>query len=204
MAAGVQAPTIYRLFADKSSLLDAVAAYGFADYFRGKALSRLNPDPVEDLRTGWDLHVDFGLANPAIYKLIYADPHGGQRTPAAAESYKILRLHIRRIALTGRLRLSEDVTAELVHASGCGTVLALLSVPDERRDSKVREIARDSLMTAITLEAEATTGNPLMPSVNTLLAALPEVTSFSDAERALLIEWLNRLTEDAKQRGPFA
>jgi len=202
MAAGVQAPTIYRLFNDKSSLLDAVAEYGFTDYFRDKARRSPNPDPVEDLRTGWDLHVDFGLASPEIYKLIYADPHGGQRTPAAAASYKILRMHIRRIAMTGRLRLSEEVTAELVHASGCGTVLALLSVPEGQRDSKVREIARDSLMTAITLDAAASTGSSLMPSVNTLLAALPDVTTFSDSERALLIEWLGRLTTGADQHVP--
>jgi AcrR family transcriptional regulator len=33
-AAGVQAPTIYRLFGDKSGLLDAVAELGFAAYLR--------------------------------------------------------------------------------------------------------------------------------------------------------------------------
>ena len=35
-AAGVQAPTLYRLFGDKDGLLDAVAAYGFADYLATK------------------------------------------------------------------------------------------------------------------------------------------------------------------------
>ena len=35
-AAGVQAPTIYRLFGDKQGLLDAVASRGFADYLRTK------------------------------------------------------------------------------------------------------------------------------------------------------------------------
>ena len=33
-AAGVQAPTIYRIFGDKQGLLDAVASRGFAEYVR--------------------------------------------------------------------------------------------------------------------------------------------------------------------------
>ena len=36
-AAGVQAPTLYRLFGDKDGLLDAVADHGFADLPRQQA-----------------------------------------------------------------------------------------------------------------------------------------------------------------------
>jgi AcrR family transcriptional regulator len=35
-AAGVQAPTIYRLFGDENGLLDAVAEHGFASYLEDK------------------------------------------------------------------------------------------------------------------------------------------------------------------------
>ena len=52
-AAGVQAPTIYRLFGDKQGLLDAVAAHGFAAYLSSKVAHKPGADPVEDLRTGW-------------------------------------------------------------------------------------------------------------------------------------------------------
>src|SRR5918997_5195209 len=70
-AAGVQAPTIYRQFGDMRGLLDAVAAHGFSEYLRGKRSREQAEDPVEDLRRGWDLPVEFGLANPALYKLMY-------------------------------------------------------------------------------------------------------------------------------------
>ena len=49
-AAGVQAPTLYRLFGDKDGLLDAVAAYGFADYLATKHAMGASDNPVDDLR----------------------------------------------------------------------------------------------------------------------------------------------------------
>src|SRR6266536_1471535 len=70
-AAGVQTPTLYRLFADKDGLLDAVASFGFESYLAEKRAFAPSEDPVDDLRRGWDVHVEFGLANPAIYTLMY-------------------------------------------------------------------------------------------------------------------------------------
>ena len=59
-AAGVQAPTIYRLFGDKGGLLDAVAEYGFAAYLKGKKVRKLSFDPVENLRAGWVFTLTLG------------------------------------------------------------------------------------------------------------------------------------------------
>src|ERR687890_87485 len=66
-AAGVQPPTIYRQFGDMRGLLDEVASYGFSKYLRDKTMRERAEDPVDDLRLGWDLHVGYGLANPAFY-----------------------------------------------------------------------------------------------------------------------------------------
>jgi AcrR family transcriptional regulator len=80
-AAGVQAPTIYRLFGDKQGLLDVVASQGFRRYLADKASREPTDDPVQDLRDGWDAHVEMGLAQPALYRLMYeravraAPPH---------------------------------------------------------------------------------------------------------------------------------
>ena len=70
-AAGVQAPTIYRLFGDMRGLLDEEAAFGFSEYLRSKVAREVVEDPVEELRRGWDLHVGFGLDNPGLYRLMY-------------------------------------------------------------------------------------------------------------------------------------
>ncbi len=195
-AAGVQAPAIYRLFKDMGGLLDAVAEHGFTTYVKEKTVRRSGDDPVEDLRAGWGLHVNFGLSNPAIYKLMYCDPQPGVKSPAAGNSYRILREHIRRIAVAGRLRVSEERAADLVHASGCGTVLTLLSMPEERRDMGMAEIARDAVIAAIT------TGSPVLENPGpaaaavALRAVLPETISLSEGERALLTEWLERLAKE--------
>lgn len=66
-AAGVQAPTIYRLFGDKDGLLDAVAEHQPARYVADKSLSEQSDDPVADLHAAWRRHVDFGLDNPALF-----------------------------------------------------------------------------------------------------------------------------------------
>ncbi|MDQ3104582.1 MAG: FAD-dependent oxidoreductase, partial [Actinomycetota bacterium] len=61
-AAGVQAPTIYRLFGDKDGLIDAVAEHVMAIYVDTKSVAsgQAEGDPVADLRAGWQLHVEFG------------------------------------------------------------------------------------------------------------------------------------------------
>src|SRR5690349_17456271 len=69
-AAGVQAPTIYRLFGDKDGLVDAVAEHVLAEYVGRKAAGEADPDPVADLRAGWRTHVGFALENPELYALL--------------------------------------------------------------------------------------------------------------------------------------
>src|SRR3954467_2649502 len=82
-AAGVQAPTIYRLFGDKDGLIDAVAEHVMATYVAAKAVSTADADgdPVADLRSGWRAHVEFGLANPELYALLNP-PARSQSSPA--------------------------------------------------------------------------------------------------------------------------
>ncbi len=69
-AAGMQAPAIYRLFGDKDGLLEAVAEHVMDGYVAEKSahVAATESDPVEDLRAGWTSHVEFGLANPALFR----------------------------------------------------------------------------------------------------------------------------------------
>lgn len=128
--------------------------YGFARYLKKKKVRKLTRDPVEDLRAGWDLRVEFGLDSPALYSLMYGDPHPGVTSPAGATARQILLEHMRRLALVGLLRVSEEKAADLVHASGCGTVLTLLAMSEDRRGLSISEAAREAVIAAIT------TGSP--------------------------------------------
>ncbi len=192
-AAGIQPPTLYRLFVDKSGLLDAVAEYGFSTYLSTKIVRESGDDPVEDLRVGWDLHIDFGLSHPAVYQLMYCHPRPGIASPAAMRSFEILREHIRRIAIAGRLRVAEAQAAEMLHASGCGTVLTLLAQPENRRDPDLSAASREAVLRAITTDVPITRSHGPVAAAVSLRATLPEVSSLSEAERALLSEWLDRL-----------
>jgi AcrR family transcriptional regulator len=98
LAAGVQAPAIYRLFGDKDGLLDAVAEHVLAGYVAGKALAADTDDPIADLRAAWDTHVGFGLANRALLRLP-ADPGRGGRSAASAAGVEVLRNRVRRVAV---------------------------------------------------------------------------------------------------------
>jgi AcrR family transcriptional regulator len=196
-AAGVQAPTIYRQFGDMRGLLDAVASHGFAEYLERKTNRERSADPVEDLKWGWDLHVDFGVRNPAIYTLMYGDPSPGHEPPAATRAAEILHGLVTRVAEAGRLRVSVDRAARMIHAAGSGITLTLIAQKPANRDPGLSQLTRDTVLAAITTPAsEGARPASATHHAVALMAALPEIgADLSFGERALLAEWLNRIAE---------
>ncbi|WP_159837611.1 TetR/AcrR family transcriptional regulator [Nocardia sp. CY41] len=193
-AAGMQAPTIYRFFEDKDALLDAVAEHVFATYVAGKALVEQEDDPVVDLHAGWDMHIDFALTNPAVFAML-ADPRRGTASPAAAAGLRVLRERVRRVAAAGRLRVGERRAVELIHAAGTGAALALLSVPPQQRDLGLAEAMYEAVAHAVLTDGPALSARDTTRAA--LRAAAPELPMLTDAERALLSEWLRRPDEDS-------
>ncbi|WP_434044071.1 MULTISPECIES: TetR/AcrR family transcriptional regulator [Sorangium] len=192
-AAGVQAPTIYRLFGDKGGLLEAVAEHGLARYIAQKKAHVPLADPLEDLRAGWDFNVAFGLAHPAIFAIMNGDPRPGHRSPVVASGLAILERRIQRLAQAGRLRVPEERAVNLVRASGVGTVLVLLGMPEDRRDLGLSAAARESVIAAIT-SAEPITGRPgAAEAAIALRASLDDAAALTPGERHLLTELLDRL-----------
>jgi len=197
-AAGVQAPTLYRLFGDKAGLLAAVAEHGFVEYLTDKLPPRHGIDPVDALRAGWDLHVGFGLANPALYSLMFGEPRPGASPPAAEAAFDVLRSHVRLLAEAGRLRLGEEQAVQLLHATGSGIVLALLAMPADRRDPTLSALARETCLATVATDVPALRTSGAVGAAVALRAALPDVTSLSDAERGLLRDWLDRVAAQGR------
>ncbi|MEV0315306.1 TetR/AcrR family transcriptional regulator [Nonomuraea fuscirosea] len=195
VAAGVQAPAIYRLFGDKEGLLEAVAEYGFTKFLASKRVDPDPPDPIEDLRAGWDLAVEFGLANPALYTLMYGEP-STFASPAFQAGMEILKGRIRRLAAGGWLRVGEELAIAIIHATARGAVLTWLSLPEERRDPVLLTTLRESMVTAVTVLEPAVRDAGPAGAARALRAALPEQTTLSGPERELLKEWLDRLAAD--------
>lgn len=197
-AAGVQAPAIYRLFGDKNGLLEAVAEHGYATFLAAKHVDRNLQDPVEDLRAGWDLAVEFGLANPELYALMYGEPKRGTTSAAFHAGMQILLGRIRRLAAGGWLRVDEKLAAALIHATARGAVLTWLSLPEDQRDPALLTAMRESMVAAVTHEQPAVQEASPAGAARTLRALLPEQTTLSGAEQHLLSEWLDRLASDGQ------
>lgn len=192
-AASVQAPTIYRHFGDKRGLLDAAAEHGLSTYLQAKADVPPSGDPVNDLRRGWDLHIGFGLASPSLYALIYGDPRSSASSPTAVAAAAILAQHVHRIAESGRLTVSEERAAHLVHAAGIGTTLALIAMPERRRDMALSDLAREAVIAAITTDAPVVAAPGPVSAAIALRAVLPQTSALTEQEQGLLREWLDRI-----------
>jgi AcrR family transcriptional regulator len=196
-AGGVQAPTLYRIFGDKEGLLDAVAAYGFAQYLIDKQSLDGIEDPVEVLRHGWDIRVDFGLTHPAYYVLLYGTVRPGRRPPAAEEIRSRLRFAVERAARAGRLRVPVEAATDAVEAAVTGVTLALIQAPENARDLTLSARVRDILLASLTTSrtpGPTADGDSLAVHALTLGAALAErPAALTPSETALLRDWLERL-----------
>ena len=195
-AAGVQSPTIYRHFGDMRGLLDAAASRGFADYLRMKRTRPRDADPVNDLRRGWDLSVEFGLAHPAVYAHLYGDPRPDARPAAVEEAHSVLRGIIHRIAAAGRLRVNIDRAADMMHSACRGVILSLISTPPDERDSGLSEAVREAMLSVITTgttDLDDTEEDLPARRAIALKAVLPESRVLKPSEAALLSDWLDRI-----------
>jgi AcrR family transcriptional regulator len=200
-AAEVQPPTIFRLFGDKDGLLQAVAEHVMAEYVTGKRAQAAaeDGDPVEDLRAAWRTNIDFGLANPDVF-LLLVEPGRLHRSPALAAGGAVLQARVARVAAAGLLAVSQTRAVDMIRAAGTGAVLALLSQPEQDRDTHLADALLEAILGEILTLAPAPPASDPVAVTVTFQAALPELPSFSDAERALLSEWLTRAVTEIQDR----
>ncbi|WP_198153764.1 TetR/AcrR family transcriptional regulator [Catenuloplanes japonicus] len=191
-AAGVQTPMIYRVFGDKQGFLDALALRLFSAHLVEKGGRGRTGDPVRDLRTGWDAQIRFGLQNPALYTLVYADPRPGPLTPAIRAATEMLAGSVHRVAEAGLLTVPEPHATQLIHSTGRGITLGLIALPEDERDLTVADLARDAVIAAITSGAPAPATSPVAHAIG-MRAVLPSVTVLSAREQAMMEEWLDRV-----------
>lgn len=198
--AGVQPPTIYRAFGSMDGLLDAVAREGFLVHQRSYLGVEQSADPVADLRRGWDQHVDFGLAHPYLYSVMYGRADAGAPSFAAVTANEGLAYAIGRVAAAGLLLVDEPFAASSMTAAGIGATFTLLATPEADRSLDVSVRMREGFIGAIVAD------QPQAPSVGlaATAAALSALLSGSDvlhpAESALMRHWLDRLTHPGSHR----
>ena len=194
--AGVQAPTIYRLFGDKDGLLEAVAEHVMATYVSAKAAvveaaSEQGVDPLVDLRAGWQAQIEFGLANPTLYRLL-SEPGRVLTSPSAAAGRRVLEARITRVAETGRLRVSERRALDLISAAGNGAIQILLATPLADRDPGLADDLYEAVMRHVLLDTPERSDGDAKAAAVAFRAIAPGIAGLTPAEHGLLGEWLDR------------
>ncbi len=194
-AVGVKLPTLYHFFGSKEGLLDAVIEHGFARYLAVKSGHESTGDPIEDIRAGWDAHVDFGLANPGFYALMYGQVVPGRLPAAQAEPTRILRGLTRAAADQGRLVVDPDQAADHILAANIGVTLH--QIVRRRPDRPLADAVREATIAAITGRRNEP-GDSTARAARALLAELgrhgERAAVLDQPELQLLRKWLTTLT----------
>lgn len=206
--AGVQAPTLYHHFGSRQQLLDEVVSHGFREYLdrrqreRG-AVDDDDADPLDDVREGWDAHVQFGLEHPSFYAMIYGDVQPGVACGVASEVEAMIRTALEPAARAGRLTVAPEQAAAEIVAASSGVTLSLIQQPPAARDATLSHRVREAVLGAATVgttdtAAGAHPGGAPPASAAIALAAAVDAGATGDAlspgETTLLRELLDRLS----------
>lgn len=143
-AAGVGLPVLYRLFGDKNGLLCAVVDDGFNRYIERERSLERTTNPVADLHTGWDDHMAFAAANPALYRLMFS-PALFTMPEAAGRIFVLLTEMLDRCAVAGALRIPSHQAAQTILSANVGVALSVLSQPDRYCDPGLSDRVRDAV-----------------------------------------------------------
>jgi hypothetical protein len=104
------------------------------------------------------------------------------------------------VAAARLLTVSEQRAVDLIHAAGSGAVLALLSLPEDRRDPDLAEALLDAVLGRILTSTPVRPDSTPIALAVAFRAALPELPALSEAERTLASEWLTRAITELEGR----
>src|SRR6266480_7677269 len=125
-AARVTAPTLYHYFGDKDGLLAAVVDFGWAAFLETKraVATVVHDHAADDVRAGWDNHLQFARENPSFYKLMWS-PAVAANSGAVREAYQMLYDRLELGAGRGQLRMSAETASRIVLSAAAGAALSL-------------------------------------------------------------------------------
>jgi AcrR family transcriptional regulator len=205
-AAGVTAPTLYHHFGDKEGLLASVVDFGWATFLESKRRTAavVHEHIADDIRAGWDNHVEFARENPNFYKLMWS-PAVSANSTAFREAFQMLYDRLELGAGRGQLRVSVETAARMVMSATTGAALSLISQSDLYGDPTFVTQLREAVIAAVTVAPPAATGkrsapNAGAPTIATAAATLQSKLSHEDTpltppELALMQQWLATLAD---------
>jgi AcrR family transcriptional regulator len=205
-AAGVTAPTLYHHFGDKEGLLTAVVDFGWAAFLQTKrtAAAAVHEHIADDIRAGWDNHLQFARDNPNFYKLMWL-PGIAAHSAALREAYQMLYERLTLGAARGQLRMSAQTAARTVMAATTGAALSLISQPDLFGDGTYAAHLREAVIASTTVPQDAAptpnrgaaAAEPALAIAAAMLSSklAAQDTPLTGPERALMQQWLTTLAD---------
>ena len=205
-AAGVTAPTLYHHFGDKEGLLAAVVEFGWASFLESKRniAAVVHQHVADDIRAGWDNHMEFARKNPNFYKLMWS-PGVAANSTAFRDAYQILHERMELGASRGQLRVSPERAAQMIMAATTGAALSAISQPGLYGDVSFATQLREAVIASVTVPPSAPTSKRRVrdengPTLATAAATLKskvatEDTPLTQPEQALLQQWLTMLAD---------
>src|SRR6185437_9322118 len=196
-AAGVTAPTLYHHFGDKEGLLAAVVDFGWATFLESKRRTAavVHEHIADDIRAGWDNHLEFARENPNFYKLMWS-PAVSANSAAFREAFQMLYDRLGLGASRGQLRVSVEAGARMIMSAVTGAALSLITQPDLFGNTRFTTQLREAVIAAVTVTADRPTRkrsprDASAPTIATTAAMLQsklafEGTRLTAPERALM------------------
>lgn len=143
-AAGIKSPTLYHHFGDKDGLERALIRHGLADFMRRKQRAPASADPLDQLRAGWDVAVEFALKRPALYALL--SHHALARPEILADGYALMHARVQRLVDMGRFRGPVDAAALAVWAASQGALSLLHRGASRKEVAAVSDLLFDAVV----------------------------------------------------------
>jgi AcrR family transcriptional regulator len=205
-AAGVTSPTLYHHFGDKEGLLAAAVDFGWAAFLESKRTTAavVHAHVADDIRAGWDNHLEFARENPNFYKLMWS-PAVSADSAAFREAFQMLYDRLQLGASRGQLRLSAETGARVVMSAVTGAALSAISQPDLFADPAFTTHLREAVIAAVAVPPDKPprkrpAGDKGAPTIATAAATLKsklavEDTPLTAPERALMEQWLATLAD---------
>ncbi|GGV01521.1 hypothetical protein GCM10010182_18810 [Actinomadura cremea] len=166
-----------------------------------KAAQERTGDPVADLHAGWDGHMAFAQANPALYQLMFT-PRPWSRSTARDRVMDLLVATLTRCAAAGALKLAPRTAARLILSANVGTALDHIATPALFEDPAPSHRMRDTVFSHVLTTATVRDGADTLHTTALHLQAqldLAGTDALEPAEIALLRRWLERITQPGER-----
>jgi AcrR family transcriptional regulator len=151
--AGCTPPSLYHYWPNRELLLREASARGWALFRAGQTGAVADQrDPVERLRSRGRAYLDFALAKPALFRVLFLEPAAAGPDQASAETGDALNDLIADVAAAmaaGQLRPADRLTTALALWSAMHGVAALWAVtPNLPKDlaHAVADLAQEAVI----------------------------------------------------------